>query len=120
MSLTAKRVLIIEEHGFSRICSALLELNGFRTTCMQDVPAPVDLNQMGEFGLAVVSYPYGAAALELLRQTNLPLLILSDSLSECLLNVLKKSRNYYFMSKPLDYEQFNSFVRGILTDQIAE
>jgi hypothetical protein len=115
--LTAKKVLIIEEQGFSRVCSALLELNGFQATCMQVPQQLPDLDRLSEFGLAVVSYPYGAPVLELLRQTDLPLLILSDSLNETLLNILKKARNYYFMSKPLDYEQFNSFVGAILTDQ---
>ena len=54
--LTAKKILIVEEHGFSRICSALLDLNGFQVSCLQDVRQPVNLDQLSEFGLAIVSY----------------------------------------------------------------
>jgi len=114
--VSRKKVLIIDEIGFSRICSALLALNGFGSECLQDASTINLANDLDVFGLVVTSYPYGAQVLELLRESELPLLVLSDSINETLLGQLKKIRNSCCMVKPLDYDKFNSFVRQTLTE----
>ena len=77
----------------------------------------IDLaDNLEAFGLVVTSYPYGAQVLEILKESELPLLVLSDSLSDTLLSRLKKIRNSCCMVKPLDYDKFNSFVRQTLTE----
>jgi hypothetical protein len=116
LQVARKKVLIVDENGFSRVCSALLALNGFGSECVQDASL-IDLGAgLDMFGLVVTSYPYGAQVLELLRESELPLLVLSDSLNETLLGQLKKIRNSCCMVKPLDYDKFNSFVRQTLTE----
>jgi len=114
--VSRKKVLIIDENGFCRVCSALLALNGFGSECLQDAGL-IDLaDNLEAFGLVVTSYPYGAQVLEILKESELPLLVLSDSLSDTLLSRLKKIRNSCCMVKPLDYDKFNSFVRQTLTE----
>lgn len=114
--MSRKKVLIIDENGFSRICSALLALNGFGSECLQDASMIEFAGDLDMFGLVVTSYPYGARVLEILKESELPLLVLSDSLNEALLGQLKKIRNSCCMVKPLDYDKFNSFVRQTLSE----
>lgn len=113
--MDAKKILIIDETSFARICSALLGLKGFEAESLQDLSQFPHLEGLAGFGLVVVSHPYGAGLFEALRAADLPVLVLSDCINDALLNDLKIVKNSYCMVKPLDYEQFNAFVGQVLT-----
>ena len=81
MSTENKKILIIDELGFSRICSAILEKEGYRTNVISDVQdIDTTLGYMG-FGLVIISYPFGANFLEALKKFKIPTIILSDCLN---------------------------------------
>jgi DNA-binding NtrC family response regulator len=116
MASDKKRILIVDEAGFSRICSAILEKEGYGTNACSDVrniEATVNYN---DIGLVITSYPYGAFLFEKLRETKIPTIILSDHLNRDLMRTLEnfdKSLSHC-MIKPLDYTRFRTLVNQVM------
>ncbi|MCL4490821.1 MAG: hypothetical protein M1510_02805 [Nitrospirae bacterium] len=54
-----KKILIIDEAGFSRICSAILEFEGYGIETTTDFDSAQTRLGVSEFGLIITSYPYG-------------------------------------------------------------
>lgn len=112
MALQGKRILIIDESGFSRVCSALLEFEGYgakTVTCVEDLD-----NWLDDFGLIITSYPYGSFLFSELGKMEIPVIILSDHINRDLITVLEGFKNSYCMIKPLDYQKFRSLVRQVM------
>ena len=111
-----KNILIVDEERFSRICSALLASQGYATelfTNIEDLPRSLSNN---EFGLILISYPYGAFLLNELKKWDIATLILTDTLDGRLMNLLNGFSNSYCMIKPIDYEKFRSLVHDVMSD----
>ena len=107
-----KRILIIDEAGFSRICSAILEKEGYGTHAICDVRQIELTRDYSKFGLVITSYPFCAVILEELGKLNIPTIFLSDRLNNDLVIALEsfdKSLSYC-MIKPLDYKKFRTLV----------
>jgi len=112
MQTYKKKILIIDEVGFSRICSAILENEGFGTNIMPDIHQFDSWVDFSGIGLVITSYPYGASMLDKLKKWKIPMIILSDQMSRELMATLDhfdKSISYC-MLKPLDYQKFRSLV----------
>jgi len=112
-----KKILIIDEAGFSRVCSAILEKEGYGTDTITDMhryeSAALDRE---DIGLVITSYPYGTVFLVELGSKRIPTIILSDRFSEELTVMLKnfdKSISYC-MIKPLDYTKFRMLVNTVM------
>ena len=117
MANATKSILIIDELGFSRICSAILETSGYGTdiiTHAHDLPTKLN-NQ--ELGLIVTSYPYGAFLFEEIKRHNIPTIILSDNVDEKLISTLRNFDNSYCMIKPIDYDKFKAIVKRVIVDE---
>ncbi len=113
MTADKKRILIIDEQGFSRICSAILETEGYATDMIaqtQDIPSKLNQN----FGLIVTSYPYGASLFDEIKKRSIPTIILSDNIDENLIDTLRKFDNSYCMIKPVDYDKFKALVKQMI------
>lgn len=118
MSECTKRILIFDEERFSRVCSALLEGEGYRTdTIMNGNNVAHGLNN-NEFGLIVMSYPYGVYILHSLRNKKIPVIILSDHMSRDLICMLEDIDNAYCMIKPIDFEKFKVLVREVMNKNV--
>jgi len=108
-----KKILIVDEAGFSRICAAILEKEGYGTSAVSDVQQlDTDLLNYDDFGLVITSYPFGAFLFEQLKKVRIPTIILSDHMNRELLTNLEyfdKSQSYC-MIKPLDYNKFRTLV----------
>jgi DNA-binding NtrC family response regulator len=112
-----RRVLIYDEAGFSRVCSAILAIEGFGTDIMDenhDVPALINRKDVGVF---VTSYPYGALLLDEVRKRRIPAIVLYDNLDERFISTVLKQENLYCMIKPLDYTKFKSLVKSLLSGE---
>ena len=106
-----RKILIIDEHGFSRICSALLMSCGYQAEIMTQ---PDDLSgklRKNSFDLIVTSYPYGSSVFELLTEQNIPVIVMTDSIDERLISILNAHQQSYCMIKPVDYDRFRSVVK---------
>lgn len=112
------KILIIDEAGFSRICSAILEFEGHRAETISDVNNLESSLNNNEFGLIITSYPYGAFLFKEIKRRNIPTIILSDHISVDLIKVLKSFDNSYCMIKPLDYERFRSLVKQVMSEDL--
>lgn len=112
-----KKTLIIDEPGFARVCSAILENKGHEVdniSNLDSLPAKFSKN---EFGLIVTSYPYCACLLEAIKKRGIPVLILSDYIDNSLFSILKNIDNSYCMIKPLDYDKFRYLVTQIINGE---
>jgi DNA-binding NtrC family response regulator len=121
---TKKKILIVDEAGFSRICSAILEHEGYGTDTVSDVCRMDATVNYADVGLVITSYPYGAVLFDQLRKRKIPTIILSDQLNKDLITTLEdfgKSLSHCLI-KPLDYTKFRTLVNqvmlggGIITD----
>ena len=110
-----KQILVIDEHGFSRICSAIIgEIVGYETDVVSDaaeLPAKLSNN---ELKLIVTSYPYGAFFFDAIMERNVPTIILSDNIDSRLIDMLNNYQNSYCMIKPLDYGKFTALVKQVV------
>ncbi len=116
MENTLKKILIFDEAGFSRVCSAILEKEGYGTNAITDVCQLDSKVNYEDFGLVITSYPYGAALLDKLVISRIPTIILSDQVSRDLISKLDhfdKSLSHC-MIKPLDYHKFRTLVNQMM------
>lgn len=111
MATVKSKILIFDEYGFSRICSAILMSCGYQTDV---VARPEDLQEKlsnNSFGLVVTSYPYGSAHFGPLGKQNIPMIILTDGIDERLMSILSNLQRTCCMIKPVDYDKFKSLVK---------
>lgn len=109
-----KKILIIDESGFSHICSAILELDGHKTEILKDVKNLLPRLKNKEFALIITSYPFGYFMFEEIKKLDLPIIILTDHINRDFISLLQGFSKMYSMIKPLDYQKFKSLVRNLL------
>jgi DNA-binding NtrC family response regulator len=115
MNKRSETILLIDESGFLRVCSSILETEGFATETITDVEDNWE-SKLGchEFALVISSYPYGKFILEEIKKLALPVILLSDHISEEIINLLEGFNKSYCMVKPLDYEKFKLLVNKLM------
>ncbi len=110
-----RRILIIDEAGFCRVCSALLEAEGYRAEAVSDLGLALTLCKTGPFGLIITSYPFGAGIFKEIKGLKTPMIVLSDQVSRELIGTLQLLDSSYCMIKPIDYMKFRGVVRRVLS-----
>jgi DNA-binding NtrC family response regulator len=115
MPVLEKRILIVDEGSFSRVCSAILEHEGYGADTMASVENLQASLEDGEFGLVVTSYPYGAFLLPEIRKRKIPTIVLCDQINREIVGVLEGAINSYCMIKPLDYLKFKELVKLMMS-----
>ena len=115
MSHRSKKILIIDEAGFSRICSAILEQDGYRVETITSIHNVSKKFSDDDFGLIITSYPYGGYFLKEIQKRDIQVakLVLADQFSGDLLTMLDRLNNSCCMMKPLDYTKFRSLVKDM-------
>ena len=110
----AKKILIIDEDGFSKVCSAILNNEGYKTKlAVSSEEAARHVSDNG-ISLIVSSYPYAHSFLNSKIVKDIPTIVLSDELSSDLIETMKSIRNSVCLVKPLDFDRFKYIVRGII------
>jgi len=107
-----KKILIVDEAGFCRICSAILENEGYGISSIHDIRQSDAALDCKNIGLVITSYPFGAHLLDKLKDNKIPTIVLSDQISNDLMMTLENfDKNLsYCMIKPLDYSKFRTLV----------
>jgi DNA-binding NtrC family response regulator len=107
-----KRILIFDEAGFSRICSAILEQEGYGTKAICDLHQLDSALNSNDVGLVITSFPCGEYLLEKLKSTKIPAIILSDYMNRDLMVTLDYlgTTLSHCMIKPVDYHKFKALV----------
>ena len=112
-------ILIIDEYGFSKICSAILERVGYETnTASLANELSSKLNDEA-VGLIVTSYPYGVSLFDEIKKRNIPTIILSDDIDGKLIDILDNLSNSFCMIKPIDYDKFKYLVKQVISGDIT-
>ena len=112
--MLSKKILIIDEDGFSKVCSAILTDEGYQTKLAishEEAAAQVSANGIS---LIVSSYPYALSFLKSKNIRDIPTIVLSDELNSDLIDIMKCIKNSVCLVKPLDFERFKYIVRGII------
>jgi DNA-binding NtrC family response regulator len=115
-----KKILIVDENRFSRICSAILENEGFETEILENGATKLATFDKKKFGLVITSYPFGCFLFEKIKDMNLPTIILTDHINRAFVNLLEGFSDSYCMLKPLDYQEFRSLVRQLASCEVHE
>ena len=116
-----KRILIIDEAGFSRVCAAILEFEGYRPQTFRNSksfsPIP-KVPHENNVGLIITSYPFCVFIIDDIKRHKIPLIILSDHINNDLLRLLECRHDSYCMIKPLDYQKFKFLVKGVMNGEL--
>jgi DNA-binding NtrC family response regulator len=111
---TVKKILIIEEDGFSKICSAILHDEGYQTSFAVSAKEAARIVSGDGISLIVSDYPHVQSLLKSRIIHDIPKIVLSDNLNNDLIETMKQIGNSVCLLKPLDFERFKYIVRGIL------
>ena len=106
-----KEILIVAEEGFSRVCQALLECEGYRPKSVSETHALPPEWYDSKVGLVIVNYPFRDSFVSALKRKNVFVLILTDHISGDLIETLEILPNSFCMVKPLDYQKFKGVVK---------
>jgi hypothetical protein len=112
-----KKILVIDEKGFCRVCSALLKIAGHGMEILSD-PRSDDLSIKlchDNIGLIITSYPYAHLLLQQVKKNAIPFIILTDNIDKDLMITLNGLSNSYCMIKPIDYRKFRKLVAEIMS-----
>ena len=114
-----KKIFIIDESGFSRICSALLTQIGYSAEIVPHVDELPSGLTSDNFGLIVTSYPYSLSLLDEIKERKIPTLTLSDNIDSALMRILNEVDNSYCMIKPVDYEKFRCLIQQVMNGELT-
>lgn len=109
------KILIVDENVFSRVCSAILNNEGYQTILAVSTEEAIDYISNNGISLVVSSYPFALSLLKSEILNEIPTIVLSDEFNDELIDVTKRIRNSVSLVKPLDFERFKYIVRGILS-----
>jgi DNA-binding NtrC family response regulator len=109
-----KKILIVDEDGFSRICSAILNNEGHQTKLAISEEDAIRSISGDGISLIISSYPYAVSFLKSKIIKDVPIIILSDEVNSDLIEIMKCLKNSICMVKPLDFERFKYIVRGMV------
>jgi DNA-binding NtrC family response regulator len=112
---STKKILIIDEDSFSKVCSAILNDEGFLTKQVQSTDQAVQQMENNGISLIVSSYPYARSLLKSKDVKDIPTIVLSDEINDGLLEIMKGINKSVCLVKPVDFERFKYIVRGIIS-----
>lgn len=111
---SAKKILIVDENGFSKICSAILNDEGYQTRQAISDEEAIGHISNNSISLIVSSYPFAISFLKSRRLRDIPTIVLSDEFNSELIEVMKCIKNSICLVKPLDFQKFKYIVHGMI------
>jgi DNA-binding NtrC family response regulator len=119
MGMSCEKILIVDDAGFSRVCSAILETEGFDVTTISITDNPSYKPNLEECTLVITSYLNELSFLDEIQKLALPVIVLADHLSRELLVLLEDVEKSYCMIKPLDYRKLVILVRQLMNGELS-
>jgi DNA-binding NtrC family response regulator len=117
--LPTKRILILDEVGFSKICSAMLNDDGYYTELVFSEEEAINSISNDDVALIISSYPYALSLLRSKKVQDIPIIILSEEINNELVEMMKGFRYSVCMIKPLDFQRFKYLVHGIVNGYLS-
>ena len=113
-----KKIMIVDEAGFGRVCCALLEMYGYTPDYLQQCQEFKERCNPDQYGLVILSYPYGSEILsELSNYHRVKTIVLSDYISSDLLARIKGLSQVVCLTKPLDFSHFRDTISRMMPCQ---
>lgn len=113
---TRHRILIVDEAGFSRVCSSILAGQGFHAECVILDEWGVSSRFIKNVSLLITSYPYGTQVLKMMHGSPVPVIVLADYTGNEIIEILEGLENSYCMVKPINYERFTLLVKNLVNE----
>lgn len=110
--MKGKKVLVVDEPGFAKVCRALLRQNGIVAEVPKETGVPVV--SAADYDLVITSFPFGEAMVSGMGKSEVPVLVLADCLSHDLLERVRSVSHSCCMIKPLDFDKFHTVVQRML------
>lgn len=117
MGMSCEKILIVDDAGFSRVCSAILETEGFNVTTISIADNQSHKPNLDACTLVITSYLHELSFLEEIKNLALPVIFLTDQISRELLTLLEDVEKSFCMIKPLDYKKFILLVRQLMNGE---
>jgi hypothetical protein len=116
--VTTKNILVVDEQRFGKICTALVELNGYGSEWASGCEDDFYQRDFERYDLVITSYPYGRLTLGSLVGKKVALLVLSDFACEDLMRAVEDNANFFCLVKPVDFSCFNHVVNNLITNEV--
>ncbi len=116
--MTSKKILIIDEHRFGKICTALVQLRGFNTEWASGCEHDFSQRDFERYSLVITSYPYSSQILPSLAAKQIAVLVLSDFTCEKLMQVIEDNTNIFCLMKPVNFSHFEHVVDNLIADRV--
>jgi DNA-binding response OmpR family regulator len=113
-----ERIVIVDEAGFSRICSSILREQGFSAESLVRGETELSRSSVDGASLLITSYPYGKSILNRLGDMAVPVIILADHVGKDIIETLEGLENCYCMVKPIDYRRFTLLVKDLVRNTV--
>ncbi|MEW6585728.1 MAG: hypothetical protein AB1442_08975 [Nitrospirota bacterium] len=108
-------ILVFDEHGFARVCSAILESAGYSAEVVTSYDCLPQSRECERFRLIITSHPFGDSLLKRMKKRDVSTIILCDDFNENLPALLGSFNSSYCMIKPLDYGKFRLLVKQVMS-----
>jgi DNA-binding NtrC family response regulator len=112
--LSTKKILILDEESFSKVCSAMLSEDGYQTELALSQEEAIRSVSQNDIALIISGYPYGMSLLKSKKIKDIPTIILSDEINNDIIEMMKNYKYSVCMVKPLDFQRFKYLIRGIV------
>jgi len=119
MLIEGKKILIIDEAGFSRVCCAILEDVGCSVARFGSDQGDSPWEEGHNLGLVIVSYPYGLSLFEQIKRLGIPIIVLADHISRELIVLLEEQEKSFCMIKPLDFMKFTNLALELVHQELS-
>jgi DNA-binding response OmpR family regulator len=101
-----------------RVCSSILEDEGFQIeTITSGADNYISRLDRQDLNLVIASYPQGTFIFDSLRKLTVPVIVLTDHISEEVVSLLQGLRKSYCMTKPLDFTKFKTLVKQLMNGE---
>jgi DNA-binding response OmpR family regulator len=111
--------MIIDEAVFGRICSAILNEEGYAVGVATNYNAMTSKDSSARPSLVVTSYPFCCKDLKAFDNITAPVIMLTDQIDTMLMSLLKTYDNIFCLVKPIDYQRFKCLVKGVMLGEVS-
>ncbi len=109
--MEGKKILVIDENGFSRVCRSLLEYLGYTVHAVDSPDTSSAGCDLSAYDLLITSYPFGSSYLPQARARKSPVILLSNCISPELIRDIDDFSDLHCLIKPIDFDRFTELVK---------
>lgn len=114
-----KKILVLDDLHFSRVCRAILEREGFFPETPESDKISATLLRWQDYGLVIASYPIAESFVEKIKSCGTPVIVLSDFINREISEALKNFATCRCLVKPLDFDNFIGVIGEMFDGDVS-